>query len=138
MYSKLLEPGYIGKMEIKNRIVVPPMLMGYGSEEGYVTEQMLDYFEERAKGGAGMVICEVVGIRYEGKVFPYFVNCYDESHVPGLAELATRIKKHGARAAIQIGDGGRNTRPELTGERPIGVSAIPTYKRETPRELTTS
>lgn len=138
MYSKLLEPGYIGKMKIKNRIVVPPMLMGYGSEEGYVTEQMLDYFEKRAEGGAGMVICEVVGIRYEGKVFPYFVNCYDETHVPGLAELAARIKKHGARAAIQIGDGGRNTRSELTGEIPIGVSAIPTYKRETPRELTTS
>ena len=137
MFAKLFEPGKIGKMTIKNRIVLPPMLMGYGSTDGYVTERMLNYFEERAKGGAGLVIVEAVGIRFEGKVFPYFVNCYDESHVAGMAELAARIKKHGARAAIQIGDGGRNTRPELTGQQPIAPSAIATYKRDQPREMTT-
>lgn len=137
MTAKLFEAANIGKLAIKNRLVMPPMLMGYGSPDGYVTQRMKDYFEERAKGGVGLVIVEAVGIRFEGKVFPYFVNCYDESHLPGLTELADVIKKHGARAAIQIADGGRNTRPELTGVQPIAPSPIATHKRDQPRVLTT-
>lgn len=136
MLTKLFEPGKIGKMSIRNRIIMPPMLMGYGSEEGYVTQRMKDYFEARAKGGVGMVIVEATGIRFEGKVFPYFVNCYDDSHMPGLTELADVIKKHGARAAVQLADGGRNTRPELTGEQPMGPSPIATHKRAVPKEMT--
>ncbi len=137
MAAKLFEAASIGKLSIRNRLVMPPMLMGYGSAEGYVTQRMLDYFEERAKGGVGMVIVEAVGIRFEGKVYPYFINCYDETHLPGLTQLADVIKKHGATAAIQIADGGRNTREELTGERPIAPSPIATHKRDQPRVLTT-
>lgn len=136
MSAKLFEPGKIGNMTINNRIVMPPMLMGYGSEDGYVTQRMKDYFEARAEGGTGLVIVEAVGIRFGGKVFPYFVNCYDESHLPGLTELANVIKKHGARAAVQLADGGRNTRPELTGEQPMGPSPVATHKRQQPKEMT--
>ena len=64
MAAKLFEAASIGKLCIKNRLVMPPMLMGYGSADGYVTQRMLDYFEERAKGGVGMVIVEAVGIRF--------------------------------------------------------------------------
>lgn len=137
MAAKLFEAASIGKLSIKNRLVMPPMLMGYGSADGYVTQRMLDYFEERAKGGVGMVIVEAVGIRFEGKVYPYFINCYDDTHLPGLTTLADVIKRHGARAAIQIADGGRNTRPDMTGEQPIAPSPIATFKRDQPRVLTT-
>ena len=41
----------IGNCEIKNRIVMSPMLMGFGRFDGCVTEQLMDYYEERAKGG---------------------------------------------------------------------------------------
>lgn len=134
--TQLFEPGQIGKLSIRNKLIMPPMLMGYASADGYVTDRMVDYYEERAKGGVGMVIVEALGVRKAGKVFPFSTDCFDESHLPGLSRLASAIKKHGARAAVQIGDGGRNTRPELTGEQPIAPSPIPTHKRDQPRVLT--
>lgn len=138
MSAKLFEAARIGTLTLRNRIVMPPMLMGYGDPEGRVTPRMVDYLEERARGGVGMVIVEAVGIRMEGRVFPCSINCFEESHLPGLTELASAIKKHGARAAIQIGDGGRNTRPELTGgARPVAPSPIATHKRDQPHVLTT-
>ncbi|MCC6441422.1 MAG: FAD-dependent oxidoreductase [Rhodanobacteraceae bacterium] len=136
MSSTLFEKGSIGKLEIKNRLVLPPMLMGYSTVDGYVTQRMKDYYDERAKGGVGMVVVEAAGVRFEGKVFPFSVNCYDESHLPGLTELANAIKRHGARAAIQLGDGGRNTRRELTGAGPVAPSPVATHKRDQPRVLT--
>ena len=48
----------IGTCEIKNRIVMSPMLMGFGQFDGCTTEQMMDYYEERAKGGTGLIIVE--------------------------------------------------------------------------------
>lgn len=136
MSPTLFEPENIGNLTIRNRLVMPPMLMGYSTADGYVTQRMKDYYEERAKGGVGMVIVEAANVRFEGKVFPFSVNCYDETHLPGLRELADAIKKHGARAAIQLGDGGRNTREELTGAVPIAPSPIATHKRAQPRVLT--
>ena len=136
MSATLFEPGNIGKLTVKNRLVLPPMLMGYSTSDGYVTQRMKDYYEERARGGVGMVIVEAAGVRFEGKVYPFSVNCYDETHLPGLTDLANVIKKHGARAAIQLGDGGRNTRGELTGAEPVAPSPIATHKRDQPRVLT--
>src|SRR5512133_288992 len=86
------EAARIGTLTLKNRIVMPPMLMGYGTAEGHVTQRMKDYLEERARGGVGMVIVEAVGVRMEGRVFPCSINCYDETHLPGLTELAAVIK----------------------------------------------
>lgn len=136
MSSTLFEPANIGKLTIKNRLVLPPMLMGYSTVDGYVTQRMKDYYEERARGGVGMVIVEAAGVRFEGKVFPFSINCYDETHLPGLRELANVIKRHAAVAALQLGDGGRNTRRELTGADPIAPSPIPTHKRDQPRVMT--
>ena len=50
----------IGNCEIKNRIVMSPMLMGFGRFDGCVTEQLMDYYEERAKGGVLDMETEVV------------------------------------------------------------------------------
>ena len=133
----LFQPGRIGTLELKNRLVMPPMLMGYGSEDGFVTERAKAYYEARAKGGVGLVIVEASMPQPAGKMFAYYLDCSDDVYAPGLAELAAVIKRHGARAAIQIGDGGRETRFELTGRHPMGPSPVAARKREQPREMTT-
>ena len=46
----LFSPMKIGTCEIKNRIVMPPMMMGFGAPDGKPTEMLMDYYEERAKG----------------------------------------------------------------------------------------
>lgn len=138
MLENLFSPGKIGSMELKNRIIMPPMLVGMGSTDGFVTDQMIAYYEERAKGHPGMVVVEATGFRPGGvgRCFVYYIDAGEDKYLPQLTRLADSIKKYGVRAAIQFGDGGRETRRALTGEQPIAPSAIATRKRETPREMT--
>ena len=55
-FKKLLEPVQIGRMQIRKRIVMPAMETGYGAEAGYVSQQMKEYYEERAMGGVGELV----------------------------------------------------------------------------------
>ena len=132
---RVFSPGAIGSLQIKNRIVLPPMLMGYGSEDGYVTERAKDYYAARARGGTGLVIVEAAMAQPAGRCSRYYLDASDDRYTTGLAKLAEVIKAEGARAAIQLGDGGRETRPEVTGRRPIGPSPVAARKREVPIEM---
>lgn len=60
-----------GKLRIKNRFVMPPLVTNFGDEEGYVTEESMAYYEKRAKGGFGLIITEATAICPGGKGFPY-------------------------------------------------------------------
>ena len=61
-YKKLFTPGKIGNVEIKNRIVMPPMMLGFGQMDGTPTKEMMDYYEERAIGGWGFVVDEITPV----------------------------------------------------------------------------
>ena len=54
---KLFESYRIGKLELKNRLIMSPMSLNF-SEDGFVTERILRFYEERAKGGVGAIIFE--------------------------------------------------------------------------------
>lgn len=136
---ELFRPGRIGKLEIKNRIVMLPMGTRYADEEGFVTDRIIDYYEERARGGAGLIIVEISCVDSPvGKVIRNSLAIDEDKFIPGLAKLAAAIKKHGARAAIQVGHAGNAGRPEITGLLPVGPSPV---KRKglyvLPRELNT-
>jgi len=53
---RLFEPGMIGKLCVKNRIVMAPMNMGGQEPDGRISQQAIDYFVARAKGGAGLIV----------------------------------------------------------------------------------
>ena len=61
-YDMLFSPMKIGNVEIKNRIVMAPMCMGFGQYNGCATETMMNYYEERAKGGVGLIFTEITRI----------------------------------------------------------------------------
>lgn len=126
----------MGPLEIPNRIVMPPMLVGYAGPRGEVTERLLAYYEARAGGGAGLVIVEASYVRKDGKILPGGLGIHDDELVPGLAKLADVIKVHGARAAIQVAHGGIQAHvPQPVGPSAIGRRYAPPPR--TPRELTT-
>lgn len=136
MFEKLFEPFYIGKIRVPNRIVMPPMVVGYAGPRGEVTEQLIAYYEARARGGAGLIIVEASYIREDGKLVYGELGIYSDDLVPGLARLADAIKMHGSIPAIQIAHGGVQAKVERPlGPSPIGRKLIPPPK--TPRELTT-
>ena len=62
-FTKLFEPGMMGKVELKNRIIMAPCGTHYSSHYGVVTDQQLAYYGERAKGGAGLIVIEGASCR---------------------------------------------------------------------------
>jgi len=138
-YQKLFEPGRIGSLGLKNRLVMPPMATNFGNQEGYVTQRMLDYYEERARAGVGLVIVEFSCVDSPvGRALPGQPLIDDDRFIPGLAGLASAIERHGARAAIQLAHAGRQTEHSVTGHRPVAPSAIAAADGELPAELTAS
>jgi 2,4-dienoyl-CoA reductase-like NADH-dependent reductase (Old Yellow Enzyme family)/thioredoxin reductase len=136
--SYILQPGKIGGITIKNRIVMPAMGTNYVSHNGQVTRQMIDYYCERAGGGPGLVIVEVACVDSPvGRVGDRQLLISDDSHIPGLKELASAIQKEGARAAIQLHHAGGATTIAAAGQQPVAPSPIPRMpSADQPRELT--
>lgn len=135
-YERLFEPFYIGSLKVRNRIVMPPMVIGFAGPRGEVTEQLLAYYEARARGGVGLIIVEASYIREDGKLVEGELGIYDDSLIPGLTRLTDLIKIHGAAAAIQLVHGGIQAKvPQPVGPTAMGRKIVPPPK--TPRELTT-
>jgi 2,4-dienoyl-CoA reductase-like NADH-dependent reductase (Old Yellow Enzyme family)/thioredoxin reductase len=142
-FMKLFEPTHIGKMEIKNRIVMPPMGTNMGTPDGHVTEDIVCYYRERAKGGVGLIIVETTCVDAPvGKTTAYQLAIDNDTFIPGLSRLAETIHQHGARAVLQLQHGGRGTKSSITGIQPVAPSPIPMpygtqvgYEGEVPREL---
>jgi 2,4-dienoyl-CoA reductase-like NADH-dependent reductase (Old Yellow Enzyme family) len=78
-YEKLFTPIKIGNVEIKNRICMAPMLMGFGQIDGKATDQLMDYYEERAKGGTGLIFTEITRVndRTGGSAFKQLGMSHD-------------------------------------------------------------
>ena len=124
---KLFEPFQIGSMELKNRIVMPPMTTSFASELGAVTERLINYHIERARGGVGLVIVEATCVEsLLGRLVVNQLRVDSDKFLPGLADLADAIHFHGAKVALQIHHAGRETTLEATeGRTPVSASNVP-------------
>jgi len=105
-YQKLFEPGKIAGLELKNRIVMAPMVTMTFGAEGELTERTADYYAARAKGGVGLIICQSSLIMRESRA-PFRCSIYDDKFIPGFQKVAQAIHAHGAKAAFQIIHHGR-------------------------------
>ncbi len=104
---KIFEPARIGQMKLKNRIVMPPMGTNYAEAGGAVSQRMLDYYEARAKGGAGLIIVEGSAPSQQCITFPKAAPSHQASLgadklIPGWQKLTDAVHRHNARVAIQI------------------------------------
>ena len=124
-FKHLLAPGKIGRMELRNRVVMPPMGTNFADLDGFITERIVRYYEARAEGGTGLIIVEVAAVAPEGKAIPRQIGIWADKFIPGLSYLAAAIKKHGAKAAIQLHHAGRQTTALITGYQPVAPSEIP-------------
>lgn len=122
--SKLFAPGKIGHMELRNRVVMAPMVVQLAAENGAVTARSIDYYARRADGGAGLVIVEATWISPEGKAFACQLGLDRDALIPGHFDLVEAIHRHGAKAACQIHHGGARADPTLTGGTTVAPSAV--------------
>ncbi len=104
--ERLFQPGLLGKVSVKNRIVMAPMVSGALGPEGEMTSQVADYYAERARGGVGFIICQSSIIMRESRA-PRRASMYDDKFIPKLRLVADAIHQGGAKAAFQITHHGR-------------------------------
>ena len=133
----LFSPIRIKKMEIPNRIVMPPMGTNLGNPDGTVSEANLAYMKRRARGGAGVIITEISAIHPSGMALPSELGSYDDRFIPGLKMLADVIHSHGSKAVLQLHHTGRESLFLLKAGKAIAPSPIRSLVFGlTPREMT--
>lgn len=119
-YDMLFSPMKIGNVEIKNRIVMAPMCMGFGQYDGCATETMMDYYEERAKGGVGLIFTEITRINdITGASSFGQLGMSHDYQIPALREMADRIHKHNCKIMVELHHPGRQNLGLMIGTVPI-------------------
>ncbi len=140
-FPLLFSPFSLNRLLLKNRIVMAPIDTNLADDNGYVTEDLLAFYERRARGGVGMLIVENSQVDFPiGKNTKRQLSIHENAQVEGLTRLAQVIRSGGACPAIQLHHAGRETTLEVTGGlSPVAPSPIPCKHLKTPvRELTKS
>jgi len=135
-FKKLFSPFKIGNLELKNRIVMPPMATNFAGEDGFVNERHIAYYVRRIQGGVGYITFEHTGVLRQGRAFPNMALIDSDQHIPPFKKLVEAIHKENGKILIQINHAGRQTSSSVTGSPIVAPSAIPCpVRKEMPREL---
>ena len=139
-YEKLFSRGKIGSLELKNRIVMPPMGCSLANADGTASPEIIRYYEERAKGGCALIYTEVTCVDEERGGAGYFqLHAAEPKYVQGLQKLANAVHKYDTKIFLQLHHPGREISASMqkAGEI-IAPSAIPCpVVGEMPRAMTT-
>jgi 2,4-dienoyl-CoA reductase-like NADH-dependent reductase (Old Yellow Enzyme family)/thioredoxin reductase len=122
--NNLFEPIRVGGLELKNRIVMPAMGTNFASPGGDVTDRQISYYVERARGGVGLIIIEITCVDFTGRGVINQLMIEKDERIYGLSKLAKKIKKEGARVAIQLYHAGLRTDAIFTKTQPMGPSKM--------------
>ena len=132
----LFQPIRIRGMELKNRIVMAPMVTNYAATDGAVTQRLIDYLVARAWGGVGLIEAEASYVRQDGRGFHNELGIHNDGLIPGLRQLTSLVHEGKAKIAIQIFHAGRQTSSTITGVQPVAPSQLADpSSQEVPREL---
>lgn len=124
MYDRLFSPGRIGSLTLKNRIAMTAASASLSEPDGTMTEDMLAYYEARAKGGVGLIITEMVCVdEARGVLFARELSAAREERVADFQKLAQRVHPYGTKIFAQLFHPGSNADPKLN-EAPL-LSASP-------------
>jgi 2,4-dienoyl-CoA reductase-like NADH-dependent reductase (Old Yellow Enzyme family)/thioredoxin reductase len=135
-FKTLFSPFRIGNVELKNRIVMPPMATHFAAEDGVINDRHIAYYLSRIRGGVGYVTSEHTGIMKEGRAFRNMALIDADQHIPHFKKLVEAIHREGGKIVIQINHAGRQTSSSVTGSPIVAPSAIPCpVRKEMPKEL---
>jgi len=118
----LQQPGQIGKLRLKNRIVMAPMGTNYSTTDGLSTQRDCEYYAERARGGVAMIMTEAMIVTETARSHHNSLCCYHDRFIPGLARLVQGIKDHGSHVFGQINHRGALLRRAVLNMEPVGPS----------------
>ena len=136
-YPHIFEPMTIRRMTVKNRIVMTPMGTNYGEQNGEMSFLHINYYEQRAKGGTGLLIVENASVDSpQGSNGTTQLRIDLDNYIPRLFKLCESVHKHGACIAIQINHAGASAMSSRIGMQPVSASDVPSKAGgEIPRPL---
>ena len=137
-FKTLFSPFRIGNLELKNRIVMPPMATNFAGEDGSVNDRHIAYYIKRIRGGVGYITFEHTGVLQQGRAFPNMALIDSDQNIPSFRKLVKAIHQENGKILIQINHAGRQTSSSITGSPIVAPSAIPCpVRKEMPQELST-
>ncbi|MFB3765138.1 MAG: FAD-dependent oxidoreductase [Methanotrichaceae archaeon] len=138
MYEKLFSTGRIGRVEIKNRVVMTPMGTVIAAPGGGVNDDIIAYYEARAKGGVGLIESELCRVLDgAGAALACQLAARNLNDVAGLARLVDTVHKYGTKIFLQLHHPGGQGSSMIGGEPIVAASAVKTPGAfEAPRALT--
>ncbi|MBS3678802.1 NADH:flavin oxidoreductase/NADH oxidase [Ornithinibacillus massiliensis] len=132
----LFTPYQIKNLELKNRVVMPPMCQySVTKKDGIANDWHYIHYVSRAIGGAGVIIIEMTDVEPDGRITDYDLGLWSDEQIPAIKRIVDACHQHGAKVAIQIAHAGRKAEDAAV---PVAPSPIPFDENsKTPRELTT-
>ena len=126
-FKNLAQPGKIGSMWLKNRLVQPAMETWSANPDGTVSEATVNHYRRRADGGVGLIITEMTNPTPGCRCFPGELEISEDKHMIGMSRIADAIHSGGAKAAVQLCHGGvfaRGNASELPAYTPSGIGTF--------------
>lgn len=137
-FFKLFNPLRIKHLELSNRIVMPAMHLNL-AKNGFVAKKLIDFYVERAKGGAGLLIIGGCYVDIYGKGLPSMIAVDDDKYLPKLTKFTEEVHaaRNDVKVCCQLYHGGAYAFPQIIGKTPIAPSAVYSkFSKTTPREMT--
>ena len=122
---KAFESGFIGDLEMKNRIVMAPMISNLANPDGSSNDTLVRYLEERAKGGTGLIITEYTYVdNVNSRGSRNELGAYSPILIPKLRRIPEAIHQHGARVFMQLVHAGGKALTDENQRRPMAPSPV--------------
>ena len=96
-FPRLFSPITIGTMEIKNRICFAATSSELAGTNGFVTDDMVEFYAERARGGTGLIVVETTYVAQEGKRLPRNPMLHEDRFIPGMKKIADAVHEGGSK-----------------------------------------
>jgi 2,4-dienoyl-CoA reductase-like NADH-dependent reductase (Old Yellow Enzyme family)/thioredoxin reductase len=137
MSEKMLQPFQLGSLTLPNRVVMTAVKLGYGTEEGEITDQHIAFYVRRAQGGVGLMTTEPMYVQSNGRELPTQLGVHTDTTIPGLRRLTESVHAAGGLMMAHINHAGRAANPMLVSSGTL-VSASDVFcpaNQVTPRQL---
>jgi 2,4-dienoyl-CoA reductase-like NADH-dependent reductase (Old Yellow Enzyme family) len=133
---KAFEPGFIGDLEIKNRIVMAPMISNLANSDGSSNDNLVRYLEERAKGETGLIITEYTYVdNVNSRGSRNELGAYSPVLIPKLRRIPEVLHPYGAKVFMQLVHAGGKALQDENQLPPFAPSSVD-YMGKKPKEMT--
>ena len=136
MIKKPFDKTFLKGLELKNRFIRSAIWEGLAHEEGYVTDELIDFYRTLSEGGVGTIITGFSNVAKFDKPASGMMGIYDDKFIPGLKKMVDEVHKNSCNIFLQIVIGGSQGRTGLS-ETVVGPSSHRNpVTRQAAKELT--